>query len=298
MKQARHFLRLRDCSRAELQSIFSRGIELKQDRYATSSVCKGRTLGMIFELNSTRTRVAFETGFAQLGGNTLFLNANDLQLGRGEPVEDSARVISSMVDLVMIRSLSQDKIDTFAAHSNVPVINGMSSELHPCQMLADLQTFTEIRGSIEGQIVTFIGDGYNMCLSYIEAAQIFDFELRICTPPGHRPNPLCVSSSRNVQLIDCPRDAVQDADLVVTDVWSSMGHEGEERLAAFEGLQVTEKLLDLASPNVVFMHCLPAHRGEEVNTTVLDDPRSYVWQEAENRLHSQKALMEFLLSIQ
>ena len=295
MKTVQHFLRLSDFSEAQLLEIIDRAIELKTKPFEPSPYCQGFTLGMIFELSSTRTRVAFETGFAQLGGNTLFLNANDLQLGRGEPISDTARVISSMIDLVMIRSLSQQKIDQFAQYSSVPVINGMSSELHPCQLLADIQTYAEERGSIRGKTVAFIGDGYNMCNSYIEAAGVFDFHLRVCTPESHRPDQCFLSIAKNVELVESPQVAVRNAHLVVTDVWSSMGHEEEDRLAAFEGLQVDEKLLDQADSDVIFLHCLPAHRGEEVNNTVLDDPRSYVWQEAENRLHSQKALMEFLL---
>lgn len=295
MNNVRHFLRLADCSIHELQSILERAASFKANKHEKSYSYEGLTLAMIFELSSTRTRVAFETGFAQLGGNSLFLSSDDLQLGRGEPIADSARVISSMVDLIMIRSLSQPKIESFASHSSVPVINGMSSELHPCQLLADIQTFKEHKGPIEGKQVAFIGDGYNMCNSYIEASQIFNFELRICTPPRHRPNQQCLESSANVYLVDAPSDAVRNVDLVVTDVWSSMGHEGQDRLAAFAGLQVNEKLLDQAHPEVMFLHCLPAHRGEEVNASVLDDDRSYVWEEAENRLHSQKALMEFLL---
>ena len=295
MKNVRHFLRLADCTKNELQSIIQRATTLKINKHEKSKSCEGLTLAMIFELSSTRTRVAFETGFAQLGGNSLFLNANDLQLGRGEPIGDSARIISSMVDLVMIRSLSQSKIESFALESSVPVINGMSSELHPCQLLADMQTYIENKGPIDGKRVAFIGDGYNMCHSFIEASQIFDFELRICTPATHRPSEPCLANTANVRLVDSPSEAVRNADLVVTDVWSSMGHEGEDRLSAFDGLQVNEQLLDQACPDVMFLHCLPAHRGEEVNDSVLDDERSFVWEEAENRLHSQKALMEFLL---
>ena len=295
MKAPRHFLRLSDCTTTELQDIIKQAIRFKQNKVEPSNLCIGRTLAMIFELSSTRTRVAFETGFGQLGGNCLFLSSDDLQLGRGEPIADSARVISSMVDMVMIRALSQQKIDTFALNSKVPVINGMSSELHPCQLLADIQTFTEHRGSIQNRTVAFIGDGYNMCLSYIEAANLFDFELRVCTPAAYRPNSNCLSKNDRIHFVDTPVDAVKDADLVVTDVWSSMGHEGQNRRLAFEGFQVNETVLDQARPDVMFLHCLPAHRGEEVNDTVLDDPRSFVWEEAENRLHSQKALMAFLI---
>ena len=295
MTALRHFTKLRDCSRDQLLAIIARGIELKRERYKTLPSCEGKTLGMIFELSSTRTRVAFETGFSQLGGNSLFLSANDLQLGRGEPISDTARVISSMVDLIMIRALSQEKIEEFASFSSVPVINGMSTALHPCQMLADIQTFVEEQGSIQGKTVCFIGDGHNMCNSYVEASAIFDFELKICTPFNHAPAKELLTQTTNARWVNTPCEAVANADLVVTDVWSSMGHEEEDRLSAFDGLQVTEQLLDKANADTMFLHCLPAHRGEEVNDTVLDDPRSFVWQEAENRLHSQKALMEFLL---
>ena len=295
MTTCRHFLRLEDFSAEEIRTLIARAGELKQTRYSHSNACKGKTLGMIFELSSTRTRVAFETGMLQLGGHALFLSARDLQLGRGEPITDTAKVISRLVDIVMIRTLRQDTIDAFARASDVPVINGMSASLHPCQLLADLQTYFEHRGDIANKKVAFIGDGHNMCNSYIEASKLMNFKLSICTPKSHSPDP-CVVASSDVHLAESPEEAASGAHLVVTDVWSSMGHDDPNRLAAFDGLQVNEALLDLASDDAVFLHCLPAHRGEEVNETVLDDARSRVWEAAENRMHTQKALIEKLLT--
>ena len=256
----------------------------------------GRTLAMIFELSSTRTRVSFEAGMHQLGGHALSISPSDSHLGRGEPVEDTARVLSEMVDAVMIRTFEHANVERFAGAATVPVINGMTGRSHPCQLLADVQTFNEVRGDIAGATVAFIGDGHNMCNSFIEAAGLFGFELRIATPDGHAPGQALPAP--NVEVAGSPDDAVRGADLVVTDVWSSMGHEGEEadRLAAFDGYQVTPSLLDRAKPDVLFMHCLPAHRGEEISADMLDDPRSVAWMEAGNRLHSQKALLEFLLA--
>ncbi len=296
---ARHFLSLSDFSPEELRGVVSRAAELKAMRCGGEPYrpLVGRTLAMIFDLKSTRTRVAFEVGMHELGGHALFIGSSDSQLGRGEPVEDTARVLAEMVDAVMIRTLKHDTVERFAAASSVPVINGMTSRSHPCQMLADVQTFRECRGDILGASVAFVGDGYNMCHSYIEAAALFGFDLKVATPACHGPDPALVERSNNVQLVGSPEDAVADADLVVTDVWSSMGHEGEEadRRAAFDGFQVTPALLDLAADDVLFMHCLPAHRGEEISEDLLDDPRSVAWTEAGNRLHSQKALLEFLL---
>lgn len=294
----RHFLSLFDLEPSELKRIVRRGIELKQlqRQRKQQRTCSGYLLGMIFELSSTRTRVAFEAGMYQLGGSSIFLSPADTQLGRGEPIEDTARVLSRMVDIVMIRAKKHETISRFAKYSSVPVINGMSNTLHPCQLLADLQTFVEIRGSIQGKRVAFVGDGYNMCNSYIEAAVQFDFELRVATPPDHAPQ-VADRASGHVAIATDPTEAVTDADLVVTDVWSSMGHEDDqERISAFDGYQVTSELLDKANNDCIFLHCLPAHRGEEVDEFVLDDPRSVVWDEAGNRLHSQKALLEFLLT--
>lgn len=253
---------------------------------------------MVFEMASTRTRVAFETGMAQLGGTSLFLSPQDTQLGRNEPIADTSRVLSEMVDVVMIRTGSQEVVEEFAAVSRIPVINGMTSTNHPCQLLADVQTYVEHRGSIEGKKVAFVGDGYNLCHTYVEASVQFDFELHVATPPTHAPDKSILKQfGRNVELGNSPRDAVAGADLVVTDVWSSMGHEEDvNRASAFDGFQITEQLLDHADSEALFFHCLPAHRGEEVNETLLDDPRSVVFDEAGNRLHSQKALLEFLLN--
>jgi ornithine carbamoyltransferase len=300
VSEPRHFLSLLDFSPEELGSMIDRAIELKrlQRDGALYEPLKNRTLAMIFQLSSTRTRVAFEAGMQQLGGHAIFLSPDDTQLGRGEPIEDTARVLSGMVDVVMIRTTSHADVEAFAAASSVPVINAMSSKFHPCQLLADVQTFVEQRGEIAGREVAFLGDGYNMCNSYINATRQFGFNLRIASPEGFQPDPELVASSNNVQLTDTPADAVRGADLVVTDVWSSIGHEQdqERRRKAFSGYQVDSAMLDLANEDALLMHCLPAHRGEEVSDTVMDDPRSVVWQEAENRLHSQKALLERLLT--
>ncbi|MEM9622310.1 MAG: ornithine carbamoyltransferase, partial [Pseudomonadota bacterium] len=234
---------------------------------------------------------------SQMGGTALFLGATDSQLGRGEPIADFARVVSEMVDMVMIRTASQENIEELARHASIPVINAMSSILHPCQLLADIQTFEEMRGSIKGANVAFVGDGYNMCHSYINASRQWGFNLKIACPEGYHPDAQILASANSAQMVETAEDAVRDADLVITDVWSSMGHEGQEdaRKASFAPYQVNEALLDQASREVLFMHCLPAHRGEEISETLFDDSRSVVWHEAGNRLHSQKALMEFVL---
>ena len=295
----RHFLTLADCSPEELAALVARAAELKamHRRGLRYQPLAGKTLAMVFDLASTRTRVAFEVGMHQLGGHALFVSPQGSQLGRGEPVEDTARVLSEMVDAVMIRTLDHDKVERFAAAATVPVVNGMTSRCHPCQLLADVQTFEECRGPIAGTTVAFVGDGYNMCHSYIRAAGLFGFHLRVATPAAHAPNRALLDASNNVELAATPAAAVADADVVVTDVWASMGHDSQRstRLEAFEGYQVTPQLLDLASRDVLFMHCLPAHRGEEVSAELLDDPRCVAWREAGNRLHSQKALLEFLL---
>jgi len=296
----RHFLSFMDCSPAELRQLIARGIELKalRNRGVLHEPLRNRVLGMIFEKASTRTRLSFEAGMIQLGGQAIFLSSRDTQLGRGEPVPDSARVMSSMLDGVMIRTYAHEMLTTFAAHSQVPVINGLSDDLHPCQLLADMQTFFEHRGDIRGKTVAWIGDGNNMCNSYIEAAEQLDFSLRIACPEGYEPNPRFLERAGDrVQLTRDPREAMAQAHLVSTDVWTSMGQEEETRLrlAAFKPYQVTAQLLDGAAPDVLFMHCLPAHRGEEISHTLLDDPRAVVWDEAENRLHAQKALLEFLI---
>ena len=295
----RSFLSLLDCSPDELNQLINRAIELKTilREGVVHQPLLGKTLAMIFELSSTRTRLAFETGMFQLGGHAVFLDANTSQIGRGEPIADSAEVLSRMVDIVSMRTTDQKRIEAFQKVASIPVINAMSDTFHPCQLLADMQTFVELRGSIEGKEVAFVGDGYNMCNSYINAANQFGFNLRIACPEGYRPDPALIDSSNNVHLVDNPEQAVEKCDLVVTDVWSSMGHEADQahRVAAFEGYQINSKMLDLADQDVLFMHCLPAHRGEEISQDLLDDKRSVAWQEAGNRLHSQKALLEFLL---
>lgn len=297
---ARHFLSLFDCTPAELQQIIQRAIELKklrQQRIAHESL-KGCVLGMIFEKSSTRTRISFEAGMCQLGGNAIFLSPNDTQLGRGEPLSDSAKVMSSMLDVIMIRTYAHAGLEEFARHSAVPVINALSDDLHPCQLLADMQCFHELRGDIQGKTVAWIGDGNNMCNSYIEAAIQFDFKLNVACPEGYEPDAqLLAQAGDRVQVMHNPEQAAAGAHLISTDVWASMGQEEEAKIrkSAFATYQVTEKLLDMAASDVVFMHCLPAHRGEEISETLLDDPRSVVWQQAENRLHAQKALLEFLV---
>jgi len=296
----RHFLSLTDLSSDELQQILSRAIELKnmQKKHTVFEPFKNYVLAMIFEKSSTRTRVSFETGITQFGGSALFLSPKDTQLGRGEPIEDTARVISRMVDIIMIRTFEQAKIERFAAHSKVPVINALTDEFHPCQLLADMQTYLEHRGSIAGKVVAWIGDGNNMCHSYIHAAQLLNFELRIACPKGFEPNADILASTSKARIVKTPQEAVSGAHLVVTDTWVSMGQEEEEkaRLNKFEGFQVNPALMNLADKNALFMHCLPAHRGEEISHDMFEDSRCVVWDEAENRLHAQKALMEFLLT--
>lgn len=295
----RHFLTLRDLSPEELNTLIHRAIELKQmqNRGEIYEPLKNKVLAMIFEKSSTRTRVSFESAMIQFGGGSIFLSPDDTQLGRGEPVEDSARVISSMVDAVMIRTFQHAKIDTFAKYSSVPVINALTDDFHPCQLLADMQTYFELRGDIKGKTVAWIGDGNNMCHSYINAAQQFGFTLNIATPVGYEPKASVVDSvDATIRLFNDPAEAVKDVDLVVTDVWASMGQEEEQRKReqAFAAFQVNSELMALAASDALFMHCLPAHRGEEVTAEVIDGEQSVVWQEAENRLHAQKALLEFL----
>ncbi len=289
-----------DMTPDELQQIVQRAIILKQMRNAgeTYEPLKNKVMSMIFEKASTRTRVSFEAGMAQFGGHAMFLSPRDTQLGRGEPVEDSARVISSMVDVVMIRTFSHELVESFARYSKVPVINALTDDFHPCQLLADMQTFIEHRGSIKGKTVAWVGDGNNMCNSYINAARQFDFQLNVACPEGFAPNADLVNrNSDRVSIFESPEEAVKGAHLVVTDVWASMGQEDEqkERIREFRGYQVSPELMDHAAEDAIFMHCLPAHRGEEVSEDMLEDPRSVVFDEAENRLHAQKALLEFLL---
>ncbi|QVL47059.1 MAG: ornithine carbamoyltransferase [Thiocapsa sp.] len=296
----RHFLSLLDLSAEEARGLIARGTELKR-MLKTGEVYRpfpNRTLAMIFEKSSTRTRVSFEVGMVQLGGHALFLSPRDTQLGRGEPIEDSARVLSRMVDAVMIRTFDHDIVERFAAHSGVPVINGLTDRLHPCQLLADMQTYHEHRGDIRGRRVTWIGDGNNMCHSFMEAAQVFDFELRAACPEGFEPDAdLLAAVQGRCTILRDPQEAAEGADLIVTDVWASMGQEEEQtkREALFAPFQVDDAVMSRAAPDALFMHCLPAHRGEEVSASVIDGPRSVVWDEAENRLHAQKALLEFLL---
>ena len=295
----RDFLSLLDFSSEELGYLLKRSTEyrLMHEAGTVHQPLVGKVGALILEMNSTRTRVGFEAGMAQMGGHAITLNSQSSQLGRGEPIEDTARVLSEMVDIIMIRTESQPAIERLAKYADIPVINAMTSLLHPCQLLADIQTFEELRGPIAGATVAFVGDGYNMCHSYINAARQWGFNLRLACPAEYAPDPDILASTNNVEMVATAEEAVADADLVVTDVWSSMGHEGQEqdRLAIFAPYQINENLLDQANKDVLFMHCLPAHRGEEVSDTLLDDPRSVVFHEAGNRLHSQKALMEFLL---
>ena len=296
----RHFLSLLDLSPEELRRLIARATELKQILRSGEiyEPLKNRTLGMVFEKSSTRTRVSFEAGMTQLGGHALFLSPRDTQLGRGEPIEDSARVMSRMVDCIMIRTFEHEKIELFARNSSVPVINALTDLLHPCQLLADMQTYYEHRGDIQGRMVTWVGDGNNMCHSYINAARQFDFKLNIACPEGYEPaNEIFSAASDRCAIIRNPMEAAQNADLVVTDVWASMGQEEEQarREKAFAGYQVNDELMAQANPDALFMHCLPAHRGEEVSASVIDREDSVVWDEAENRMHSQKALLEMLL---
>lgn len=297
----RHFLTLKDLSTVELHQVIELAMEMKAAKRENRQepIFAGKVLGMIFEKSSTRTRVSFEAGMAQLGGDALFLSPNDTQLGRGEPVEDSARVISRMVDIVMIRTFDHSTVETFAQYSKVPVINALTDDYHPCQLLADIQTFTEHRGSIQGKTVAWIGDGNNMCNSWINAAMQFDFKLHIACPAGYEPSAeLVAQAGDHVMVTNNPVIAATGADLVTTDVFASMGQEDEqqERLEKFAGFQVNHKLMSHAADNALFMHCLPAHREEEVSAELLEDETiSVVWDEAENRLHAQKALMVFLL---
>ena len=297
----RHFLTLLDYSPKELRALLTRAIELKimRDKGESYTPLKDKTLAMIFEKSSTRTRVSFETGMVQLGGHALFLSPRDTQFGRGEPIEDSARVLSRMVDGVMIRTFEHENVEKFSAHASIPVINGLTDLFHPCQLLADMQTWFEHRGDIKGATVAWIGDGNNMCHSYINASSQLGFQLNIACPQTYSPDTNIVNQAKNkVMITDDARQAVKNADLIVTDVWASMGQEKEqnEREKVFQAFQVNGELLSLANKDVLFMHCLPAHRGEEVTAEVIDGPQSVVWDEAENRLHAQKALMENLMS--
>ncbi|WP_044410792.1 ornithine carbamoyltransferase [Thiomicrospira microaerophila] len=295
-----HFLTLKSLSTEQLNQLLQRGIELKAMQKAGEiyEPLKNQTLAMIFEKASTRTRISFEVGMTQLGGHALFLSPRDTQLGRGEPIEDSARVISSMVDGIMVRTFEHSIVETMAEFSSVPVINALTDDFHPCQLLADMQTYYEHRGSIQGKTVVWIGDGNNMCQSYINAAQLYDFKLRVACPKGFEPRADLVEMAKDrVEIIRDPMQAADKADLIVTDVWASMGQEDEQRLRkqALSHYRVSQPLMEQANPDALFMHCLPAHRGEEVTAEVIDGSQSVVWDEAENRLHAQKALLEFLM---
>lgn len=295
-----NFINFDQFSQNDLQGIIDRAILLKKEHQSglINETLKNKTLAMIFDKSSTRTRVSFEAGMTQLGGQSLFLSEKDIQLGRGEPITDSAIVISSMVDAIMLRMSSHEDIVEFSKHSSKPVINALSDESHPCQILADLMTYQEHRGSIKGKKIAWIGDGCNVCQTYMQAAAIFDFDLSIATPPGYGPsNDFIEKYKTNISYFENPNDACRGADLIVTDVWTSMGQELEikQREAAFKGFQVDQKLMGRAKDNAIFMHCLPAYRGKEVSAEVIDGEQSVVWSEAENRLHVQKSLLLYLI---
>jgi ornithine carbamoyltransferase len=296
-----HYLQFSDLTAEEYAWLFERAAFIKQKfkAYEKYHPLADRTLAMIFEKASTRTRVSFEAGMYQLGGSVVHLTTGDTQLGRAEPIEDSAKVISRMVDLVMIRTYGQDKIERFAAHSRVPVINGLTNEFHPCQILADIFTYIEHRGSIQGKTVAWVGDGNNMANTWLQAAELLGFKVHLSTPSGYEVDQAVagIRSSDSYKVFKDPLDACRDADLVTTDVWTIMGYEAENeaRRQAFAHWCVDTAMMRVARPDALFMHCLPAHRGEEVEAEVIDGPQSVVWDEAENRMHAQKALMEYLL---
>ncbi len=297
----KHFLQMGDLTREEFAYLFerTRWIKEKFKRYEFYQPLRDRTLAMVFEKASTRTRVSFEAGMYQLGGSVINLTTGDSQLGRAEPIEDTARVISRMVDVVMIRTFEQTKIERFAARSRVPVINGLTNEFHPCQVLADLYTFIEMRGSIQGRTVAWIGDSNNMCYTWLQAARLLDFKVHVAAPPDYALDAARAGDTADGHYVefDDPMAAARGADVVTTDVWTSMGFEAEneERRAAFADWCVDGDMMRAAKQDAVFMHCLPAHRGEEVTNSVLEGPHSVVWEEAENRLHAQKALLEYLV---
>ena len=295
-----HFIDFDQFSQNDLQGIIDRAILLKKEHKSglINETLKNKTLAMIFDKSSTRTRVSFEAGMTQLGGQSLFLSEKDIQLGRGEPITDSAIVISSMVDAIMLRMSSHEDIVEFSKHSSKPVINALSDESHPCQILADLMTYQEHKGSIKGKKIAWIGDGCNVCQTYMQAAAIFDFDLSIATPPGYGPSGYFIKKYKtNISYFTNPNDACRGADIIVTDVWTSMGQELEikQREAAFKGFQVDQKLMSWAKDDAIFMHCLPAYRGKEVSAEVIDGEQSVVWSEAENRLHVQKSLLLYLI---
>lgn len=297
----KHFLQFNDLTKDEIFYLFDRAKWLKKQfkEYQKYWPLEDRTLVMIFEKASTRTRLSFESGMHQLGGAAIYLNTKDSQLGRGEPVEDAAQVISRMSDVVMIRTFEQEIIERFAQNSRVPVINGLTNEYHPCQILADIFTFIEHRGSIEGKTVAWIGDSNNVCNTWLQAAELLDFNMHVSTPKGYEVEVerAGLYDDSHFEQFENPMDAAKDAHLVTTDVWTSMGYEAEqsERKSVFADWQVDQEMMDVSSKDSLFMHCLPAHRGEEVTSNVIDGPKSVVWDEAENRLHVQKALLEYLL---
>ena len=300
MSKVRHFKSLLDINKKEFLRIIDRAIELKKE--ATQGIhtntMANRTMAMIFKKNSTRTRVAFETAMTTMGGHAIFLSSDSSQISRGEDLSDTAKVLSGMVDVIMIRTHEHEEVEELANNSRVPVINGLTEKFHPCQLLADMQTYFEEKGSIEGKKVAWIGDGCNMCNSYINAAKILNFQLKISTPSGYEPDQTTLDlAGDNVELCDLPGKAVENCDLVTTDVWSSMGDEAEteKRKTIFKGYQINKHLFEKSNSDSIFLHCLPAHRGEEVESEVIDGPRSKVWSQAHNRLYTSKALIEFLL---
>ena len=300
MNKVRHFRSLLDINKKEFIRIIERSIELKKEAAAgvINNSLSGKTMAMIFKKNSTRTRVAFETAMTTMGGHAIFLASDSTQISRGEELSDTAKVLSGMVDIIMVRTHDHNEVEELASNSTVPVINGLTEKFHPCQLLADMQTYYEEKGSIEGKKVAWIGDGCNMCNSYINAAKILNFNLNIATPSGFEPDQTTLNlANDNVELCDMPGKAVEDCDLVTTDVWSSMGNEGdaEKRKALFKGYQINKHLFEKSKNDSIFLHCLPAHRGEEVESDVIDGSRSKVWQQAHNRLYTSKALIEFLL---
>ena len=301
MKRIRHFKSLLDINKKEFIKILERAVELKNEaaKGIINTSLKNKTMAMIFKKNSTRTRVAFEAAMAGMGGHAIFLSSGSTQISRGEDLSDTAKVLSGMVDIIMMRTHNHEEIEELAANSTVPVINGLTEKFHPCQLLADMQTFYEAKGSIQGKKIAWVGDGCNMCNSYINASKILDFHLKISTPSGFEPDKKTLNLAKdNAEICDLPGTAVEDCDLVTTDVWASMGSEAEieKRKNIFKGYQINQNLFDKAKKDAIFMHCLPAHRGEEVASEVIDGKNSLVWQQAHNRLHTSKALIEFLLS--
>ena len=296
----RHYLQFSDFNREEYEYLFARTRWIKErfKSYQQYWPLTDRTLVMIFEKARPRTRLSFKAGMQQLGGAAIYLNTRDSQLGRGEPVEDAAQVISRMSDIVMIRTFEQSIVERFSTYSRVPVINGLTNEYHPCQIMADIYTYHEHRGDLHGKTVAWVGDANNVCNTWLQAARILDFKVNVSTPPGYELDTALVGNDQgHYEIFADPMDAARGADLVTTDVWTSMGFEAEneERLKAFADWQVDDDMMKVANPGALFMHCLPAHRGEEVTASVIDGPQSVVWEEAENRLHVQKALMEFLM---